>query len=328
MTDDKTLLLIDVDTGIDDALALLHASASPNADILGVTTVAGNVNLERATRNTRAVLALAGRPDIPVWPGLARPMLRDTDEARDVHGASGLGHALLPEPTPPRDVGSAIDQILSLARDRRGEVVVVATGPLTNIAAALAHEPALTKWVKRLVLMGGAFREGGNTTPVAEFNIWRDPEAARIVFRAFGADDAAPLVAVGLDVTRKTLLLPEHLIALAKRIGGLARGPELMRFLEDATRHYFEFMEKRDGRRVFVMHDPLALAAALDPSLIKAQRVAVDVEIHGDLTSGMTVADWRGVWRRRPNAEVAVDVRAEAMIDQFLDRMEALARRG
>jgi purine nucleosidase len=321
----KIPLLIDVDTGIDDALALLHACASPAAKILGVTTVAGNVDLERATRNTRAVLALAGRADIPVWRGCARPMFREGENATAVHGDSGLGHANLPDPAPSGDACHAVDQILALAQSHAGELVLVATGPLTNIATAIIREPALARWVKRLVLMGGAFMEGGNTTPAAEFNIWRDPEAARIVFRAFGDDGAAPLVAVGLDVTRKVQLLPEHLSGLADRVGKTPRALALLRFLEDATRHYFEFIEKREGRRFFTMHDPLAVAAALDPSLIETQRVAVDVETVGALTTGMTVADWRGVWKRKPAADVAVGVRAEAMIVQFLDGMERLA---
>jgi purine nucleosidase len=326
MAADKIPLLIDVDTGIDDALALLHACASPEANILGVTTVAGNVDLQRATRNTRAVLELAGRAEIPVWRGCGRPILRDGEDARAVHGDSGLGHANLPDPAPTREPRHAVDQILAIAQSYAGQLVLVATGPLTNIAAAIIREPALTQWVNRLILMGGAFREGGNTTPAAEFNIWRDPEAARIVFRAFGKEGAAPLVAVGLDVTRKVQLLPEHLSALAGRVGEAPRASALMRFLEDATRHYFEFIEKREGRRFFTMHDPLALAAALDPSLIETQRVAVDVETTGALTAGMTLADWRGVWKLRPGADVAIGVRAEAMIEQFLDRMEWLAR--
>jgi purine nucleosidase len=328
MANAKIKLVIDVDTGIDDALALLHACASPEADILGVTTVSGNVGLQRATRNTRAVLALAGRGDIPVWPGSARPILREAEDASHVHGGSGLGEAQLPEPAPARDTRHAVDQILALAKAHEGELVLVPTGPLTNVAVALTREPALANWLKRLVLMGGAFAEGGNTTPAAEFNIWHDPEAARIVFRAFGEEGSAPLVAVGLDVTRKTLLLPEHLSALAQRIAAAPRGPALTRFLEEATRHYFQFIEKREGRRFFTMHDPLAVAAALDPSLIETHRVAVDVETIGALTSGMTVVDWRGVWKRKANAEVAMKVRAEAMISQFLERMERLAQGG
>jgi purine nucleosidase len=322
----KIKLVIDADTGIDDALALLHACASPEAEILGVTTVSGNVDLQRATRNTRAVLALAGRGDIPVWPGCGRPILRDPEDASYVHGGSGLGQAELPEPPATDDNRHAVDQILALAKVHEGEVVLVPTGPLTNIAAAVTREPALVRWVKRVVLMGGSFQGGGNTTPAAEFNIWHDPEAARIVFHAFAQEGAAPLVAVGLDVTQKVLLLPEQIAALGRRIADTPRGPALARFFEDATRDYFDFIERRLGRRIFVMHDPLALAAALDPSLIETRRVAVDVETTGALTSGMTVADWRGVWRRKPNAEVAIGVNAEAMIGQFLERMERLAQ--
>jgi purine nucleosidase len=188
------------------------------------------------------------------------------------------------------------------------------------------REPALPRLVERLVLMGGAYREAGNVTPAAEFNVWHDPEAARMVFRAFSGEGAAPLVAVGLDVTRKTLLFPEDLAALAKRCAGLVRAPALLRFLDDATRYYFDFMEKSYGARVFTMHDPLAIAAAIDPSLVATQRVAVDVETAGALTCGMTVADWRGVWKRPANAHVAIAVEATRFIAAFLDAMERLAR--
>jgi purine nucleosidase len=321
------LLVLDVDTGIDDALGLLYACAIPQAKILGVSSVVGNVDLALATRNTRAVLALAGRADIPVWPGCERPLLREAEDASTVHGGLGLGHATLPDPPPVEAPGNAIDRIIETAWSHAGQLVLVATGPLTNIAVALMREPQLPKLLKRLVLMGGAFKEGGNTTPAAEFNIWHDPEAARIVFRGFGGEGASPLVAVGLDVTRQTQLLPSHLSDLARRCESGRQAPGLMRFLDDATRHYFEFIEKRDGRRYFVMHDPLAIAAAIDPTLIDTAAVAVDVETSGTLTQGMTVADWRGVWRRKPNAHVAVGVRAERMIEGFLAAMEKLARR-
>jgi purine nucleosidase len=322
-----TPLIIDVDTGIDDAFGLLYACAAPHARLIGVSTVAGNVDLVRATRNTRAVLALAGRADAPVWPGCASPILHAPADAARVHGASGLGHAVLPDPPPQDDAPNAVDAIVAHAHAAKGEIVLVATGPLTNIALAILREPALPRLVQRLVLMGGAYREAGNVTPAAEFNIWHDPEAARVVFRAFGAEGAAPLVAVGLDVTRKAQLVPADLTALAERCAGLARAPALLRFLDDAARHYFDFMEKSYGARVFTMHDPLAVAAAIDPSVIATQRVAVDVETAGALTSGMTVADWRGVWKRPPNAHVAIAVEATRFIAEFLDAMERLARR-
>jgi purine nucleosidase len=323
----KLPLLIDVDTGIDDALGLLYACACDDVALLGVSTLAGNVDLAKATRNTRAVLALAGRADVPVWPGCAHSLLRHSRDASVVHGDSGLGHAKLPEPPVDASPLNAIDQIVAGARAHKGELVLVATGPLTNIAMALVREPELPKLVKRFVLMGGAFREGGNVTPAAEFNVWHDPEAARIVFRGFAAEGAAPLIAVGLDVTRQARLLPEHLTALARRCSDAPHGPALVRFLNDATRHYFEFIEQREGSRFFTMHDPLAIAVAIDPSLVGTQEVAVDVETSGQLTDGMTVADWRGVWGRKPGAQVAVTVRAQAMIEQFVDAMERLSRR-
>ena len=327
MSDDQTLLLLDVDTGIDDALGLLYACATPQARILGVSTVAGNISLERATRNTRAVLTLAGRADIPVWPGCVRPITREPADASDIHGGSGLGNAILPEPAAAPDAENAIDKIVAAAKAHAGELIIVATGPLTNIAVAMMREPELPKLIKRLVLMGGAFKESGNTTPTAEFNIWHDPEAARIVFQGFGGEGAAPLVAVGLDVTRQTLLLPEHLADLKRRCEGAPHADVLLRFLEDATAAYFDRVEKREGRRAFVMHDPLAIAAAIDPTLIDATAVAVDIETSGALTQGMTVADWRDVWRRKPNAEVATAVRGERMIEEFVAAMERLARR-
>jgi purine nucleosidase len=321
-----TPLVIDVDTGIDDSFALLYACASPHARLVGVSTVAGNVDLARATRNTCAVLALARRADVPVWPGCAAPMLRPQNDATTYHGLSGLGYAELPEPAANPAPTHAIDAILAAASAEPGALTLVATGPLTNVAAALLREPTLPRLLGRLVLMGGAYHGGGNVTPAAEFNIWHDPEAARIVFRAFAADGAAPLVAVGLDVTRQALLRPADLEALARRCSGLPRAPALLRFVDDSARHYFETMERLTGERVFTMHDPLAVAAAIDPSLIVTQRVAVDVETAGALTSGMTVADWRGVWGRPANADVAIAVEAPRFIADFLDAMERLAR--
>jgi purine nucleosidase len=321
-----TPIIIDVDTGIDDAFALLYACASPLARLVGVSTVDGNVNLASATRNTRAVLALARRPDVPVWPGCAAPLLRAQSDATQFHGASGLGYAELPEPAAQPSSTHAIDAILAAASREPGALTLVATGPLTNVAAALLRDPSLARNLGRLVLMGGAYREAGNVTPAAEFNIWHDPEAARIVFRAFAADGAAPLVAIGLDVTRRTLLRPDDLKSLARRCSGLPHAPALLRFLDDSSRCYFETMEKLTGARVFTMHDPLAVAAAIDSSLIVTQRAAVDVETVGALTSGMTVVDWRGVWGRPPNADVAIQVEAPRFIADFLDAMARLAR--
>src|SRR5271166_4069344 len=209
MTQQSEPLLIDVDTGIDDALALLYACAAREAEIVGVSTVVGNVSLMTATRNTRAVLTLAGRGDLPVWPGAASPLSDASGDARHVHGESGLGHALLPEPPEPAISAHAVDAIIAAAHAHAGRLVLVAVGPLTNIALAVMREPELPRLIKRFVIMGGAYLEAaGNVTPSAEFNIWHDPEAARIVFRAFGGPGATPVVAIGLDVTRKTTVDP------------------------------------------------------------------------------------------------------------------------
>jgi purine nucleosidase len=318
-------LVIDVDTGIDDALALLYGCAQDRLQILGVSTVVGNVGLAAATRNTRAVLALAGRADIPVWAGAGAPLAIAVRDASEVHGKSGLGYAVLPEPQEPAESVHAVDAIVAAARAHSGRLLLVATGPLTNIALAVMREPELPRLVKRFVIMGGAFSEPGNVTPSAEFNIWHDAEAARIVFRAFGGVGGAPVEAIGLDVTRKTTIDESDLARLAARVAGKPVGTLLMRFIEDSSRHYFELMEKWHGRRFITMHDPMALAVALDPTLVETRRAAVDVETAGRLTTGATIADWRGQWGRLANAEVAVSVDAERFRSSFFDAMARLA---
>ena len=319
-------LLIDVDTGIDDAFGLLFALGRPDANLLAVTTVAGNVGLDKASRNTRAVLALAGRADIPVYPGCAAPLLKVAEDASDIHGATGLGAAHLPEPpAPAAALPHAVDAIRAAAEAHAGELVLVATGPLTNVAAALTRTPELVRQVKTLVLMGGAFQCAGNTTPTAEFNIWHDPEAARIVFRAFAAKGAAPLVAIGLDVTRQTLLTEAALDTLCGRLADKPRGPALARFLKDAARHYFELMTARGRPRALVMHDPLAVGVAIDPSFVRTVRAPVDVETTGELTRGMTVADWRPNPAGVANAEVAMEVEPDLYLAAFAAAIERLA---
>jgi purine nucleosidase len=327
MSEHSEPLVIDVDTGIDDAFALLYACAHDQAQMVGVSTVVGNVSLAAATRNTRAVLALAGRADIPVWPGAATALSIAVRDASEIHGETGLGHAVLPEPDEAvRALEShAADSIIGAARSHAGRLVLCATGPLTNIALAVMREPELPRLVKQFVIMGGAYADSGNVTPSAEFNIWHDPEAARIVFRAFGGVGAAPVIAIGLDVTRKTIIDERDIAAIGSRIAGKPHGAKLARFLEDASRFYFERMEKMLGKRIFTMHDPLAVAVALDPTLVETRRAAVDVETTGRLTTGATIVDWRGQWGRLANSEVAVAVDAERFRGLFFDAMARLA---
>jgi purine nucleosidase len=338
-------LLIDCDTGIDDSLALLYACASEEAEILGVTCCSGNVAAQQVAINTRAVLELAGRTDIEVALGRTNPILRPLEITPETHGPQGIGHAELPPPTRPLSDRHAVDLIIDTARSRPREVTLVTLGPLTNLAVAVLLEPALPRLLRRYVLMGGTFRVAGNTSPREEWNIHCDPEAAKIVFNAFATDGVPqrPL-ALGLDVTEQVLFTPDHMVALARRAGSqpddslaLARGEEpmhstrsvasnpLVRFLADALRFYMEFHATFDGFYGAYAHDPLALAAALDPTLVTTEALAVDVEVAGALTSGETVADWRHHWHRPPNMDVAVTADAPTFFDRFIERVGALA---
>jgi purine nucleosidase len=248
----------------------------------------------------------------------------------ETHGPRGIGYAALPPPSRPVSPRHAADLINDEARRRPGEITLVAVGPQTNVAVALQREPALPQLLRRFVSMGGAFRAPGNTTPVSEWNIAVDPDAAKAVADAFGTEafraSGRPLpLALGLDVTEQAILRPADLDRLYARAGGTPDSNPVLRFIADALRFYFEFHERYDGFRGAHMHDPLALAAALDPSLVTTQAVTVDVELTGALTGGQTVADWRHHWGRAPNMDVAVTVRADAFLERFIERVGALA---
>jgi purine nucleosidase len=341
-------LILDVDTGIDDSLALLYAAASPEAELVGVTCVGGNVDAHQVERNTRAVLELAGRTDVEVALGRDRPLVKSIETTPETHGPEGLGHATLPPPSRPLSARNGVDLILDEARRRPGEITLVTLGPLTNLAVALLREPTLPTLLKGWTLMGGAYRHPGNTAPTTEWNIHCDPEAAKIAFRAWG--ESAELhghgrpVALGLDVTEQAKIVPDHVVALAKAAGStpddslaLARGEDpmlatrsvasnpIVRYVADALRFYMEFHAQYDGFYGAFIHDPLAVATALDPALVTTEPVAVDVELGGTLTTGETVADWRGVWGRPPNVDIAVTAEATEFLRRLVERVGRLA---
>jgi purine nucleosidase len=325
-------MILDVDTGIDDALALLYVCASPEVELLGATCVMGNVGIEDVVRNTLTVLELAGRTDVEVARGAARPLVRDYGPFPVVHGERGLGNADPPPPARVPSDRSAAELVVDVVRERPGEVVLVATGPLTNVAVALAEEPSLPSLLRGFVLMGGAFAHAGNVTPSAEANIWWDPEAAQAVFRAFaGAEERALPVCVGLDVTERVCITRA---ALDTVCDASPRSP-LSRFLAQMVPFYIDFYERYATTRALpgaALHDPLAVAAAVDPSLVRLQTTRVEVETDGRWTRGQTIADlfdvrrspWPGEWEPQDNARVALDVDTQAFLDRFLQRIRSL----
>ncbi len=318
---DRIPLLVDVDTGIDDSLALLYACASPEAELVAVTCVSGNVEARQVAENTRAVLELAGREDVEVALGREVPLVRPLMTTPETHGPRGLGYAELPPARRPLSARHAVDLLVEEVHRRPGEITLVTLGPLTNLAVAVLRDPELPRLVRRLVLMGGSYRSPGNTAPTSEWNIAVDPEAAKVVFTAFGPPDqpVRPL-ALGLDVTERAKFTPDHLALLT----GLSAGSPVARFVNDALRFYMEFHSRFDGFYGAFIHDALALATALDPALARAEAQAVDVELGGTLTTGETVTDWRRRWGRPPNLDIAVEVDEQAFLERFIERVGGL----
>jgi len=318
-------LILDVDTGIDDSLALLYACASAEANILAVTCVSGNVAAQQVARNTLGVLELSGRSDIEVALGRDVPLVRPLVIAPETHGPKGVGYATLPEPGRPLSDRHAADLIIAEARARPGEVQIVTLGPLTNLAVALVREPDLPGLLRGLVMMAGSYRSAGNTAPTTEWNVAVDPEAMQMVLAGWAAHPDVPRpVALGLDVTERAKMTPDHLADLHRRAGDPPASP-MLTFIDDALRFYMEFHSRYDGFYGAFIHDALAVAAALDPSLIRTESLAVQVELGGTLTTGETVTDWRRVWGSEANLDVAVQADVEMFFERFIDRVGRLA---
>ena len=286
-------VIIDTDPGVDDALALLLAMRSPELKIEAITPVAGNVPLELSLPNALRMVEIAGRTDIPVAVGAKTPLLRRLVTAAYAHGENGLGGAVFPEPKIKPIVEPAAKFISQIVRKYPGEVNLITIGPLTNIAIALNMDPELARMVKSLTMMGGSL-SGGNITPAAEFNVYVDPEAARIVFQS-----GIPITMVGLDVTRKTSLTDEHVKILEAGQNPVSQAAA--KIARNAINH-----NREQGFLVGPnMHDSLAVAGFLDPSLLKFQDFYVDVETTGELTAGETLgySPMSGDLQRRPESE-------------------------
>jgi pyrimidine-specific ribonucleoside hydrolase len=297
-----TPIILDVDPGHDDAVALMLACGAPELDLLAVTTVAGNVPLEKTTRNTLRVLSLIGYTDVPVAAGASSPLRRPLHTAEDIHGESGLEGPGIPEASFEPDERGATDLIADTVRGAPEPVTLVPTGPLTNIATFLRQHPELKERIAHISLMGGSIGLG-NTTPAAEFNVYVDPEAAREVF-----ESGLPITMSGLDVTHQAGAGPkerENLRSLG-RIGAVVA--ELLEFFAATYEGVF-------GLDSPPLHDPVAVAAVMEPHLLETRPMRVDVECEGELTRGETVCDFYGVTGKPPNAGVGVKLDREGFFE-------------
>jgi purine nucleosidase len=312
---ERRKIIIDTDPGQDDAAAIMMAFASPDEiEVLGLTAVAGNVPLSFTSRNVRIVCELCGRSDAAVYEGAERPLVRKPVTAEHVHGRTGLDGAELQEPAMAVRSQPAVDFIVdTIMREPEGSVTLCTLGPLTNVALALQKEPAIAGRVRELVMMGGGFFEGGNITPAAEFNIYVDPEAAKIVFAS-----GMPIVMMPLDVTHQLLTRKDRVAKIA------ALGTRPAQVLVDWLAFFERFDEEKYGSDGGPLHDPSVIAYLLKPELFSGRHCNVEIETQSELTVGMTVVDWWRVSGREANAMVMRNVDADGFFELLAERVGRL----
>ncbi|GAB6116697.1 MAG: pyrimidine-specific ribonucleoside hydrolase [Thermoanaerobacterium sp.] len=301
-------VIIDCDPGHDDAIALLVAFASEKLNVKAVTTVAGNQTIEKTFNNALKVLSFAGINTI-VSKGASKPLLRDLITAPEVHGESGLDGPDLPTPTLKPSDKNAVETIIEIVNESEEKIILIPTGPLTNIATVLLSAPELKTKIERIVLMGGSMI-GGNWTPAAEFNIVVDPEAANIVFNS-----GIPLTMCGLDVTHKAQIYREEI----EEIRNIGNKVAIM--VAELLDFYGKFYE-RFGFKGFPLHDPVAVAYVIDSTLITTKPCHVDIETRGEFTSGCTVVDYYDVLKKSKNVDVALDIDRERFIKMLYDAIK------
>lgn len=308
-------ILLDCDPGHDDAVAMMLAWGNPSIELLGVTTVGGNQTLGKVTRNALSVATVVGMHDVPIAAGCRLPLVRPVEIAPDVHGDSGLDGVELPEPAVELDPRHGVDLIIeTIMSNEPGTVTLVPTGPLTNIAMAARKEPRIVERVQEVVLMGGGYHVG-NWSPVAEFNIKVDPEAAHIVF-----NEKWPIVMVGLDLTHQALATDE----VAERIAAVPGS------VSQFTLGLFTFFRKAyqdaQGFEFPPVHDPCTLAYLIDPTIVETVKVPVDVELNGSLTTGMTVADFRAPAPEDCHTKVATRLDAPRFWGLVVDAIDRIQK--
>jgi purine nucleosidase len=306
-------VIIDTDPGIDDAVAILLALASPELEVLGIAAVAGNVGIEHTEPNARRICRLAGRTDMTAYAGCARPILRRPVRAV-VHGKTGLGDIELPLPTMPPQPQHAVDWIVDTVMNAtEGSVSIAALGPLTNLAVAMIKEPRLAAHLRELVVMGGAGPGGGNITPMAEFNIYWDPHAAQVVFGS-----GAPIVLVPLDLTRQVLATRERLARIRRIASPVSRAVVDMLDFFNRGEALHESLEAGP------LHDPCVIAYLLRPDLFVSRPASVEIEAQSPRTLGATVIDMRLRDGAAANCLVLTDVDADGVFDLLTDRLAKL----
>lgn len=305
-------IILDCDPGHDDAVAILLAARHPALDLLAITTVAGNQSVEKTALNALKVCSLA-HIDVPVAQGMQQPLIRPAQHAADIHGSSGMDGPDIPEPSRMLLSQHAVDVIIDLLLQSAGDIVLVATGPLTNIAVAIRHNPAILPKIQAISLMGGAISVG-NVTASAEFNIWADPEAAAIVFGC-----GRPITMVPLEVTHQALATEEIMQRL------LALKSTVPNFVVDLLRYFAESYRQVFGFSAPPIHDPCAVAAVIEPNIILSRKMHVAIETSGQWTDGRTVCDLYGKSGQAANVRVGYALQVESfwqMVIQTLQRYD------
>jgi len=306
-------IILDCDPGHDDAIAILLAHGNPEIDLVAITTVAGNQTLPKVTRNALRMCTVAGITDVPVAAGCAGPLVRQQIVAPEIHGETGLDGPDFPEPTVELDPRHAVDLIVdTVMAAEPDEITLVPVGPLTNIAMAIRREPAIVERVRQVSLMGGAYTRG-NTTPAAEFNIFADPEAAAAVF-----DAPWKLTMVGLDLTHQAGATD----AVVERFSAL--GTPLSKIVVELLTFFGSTYKSVTGFDAPPVHDPCAVAYVINPALLTTEDAYVGVELKGTLTYGMTVTDFRDVYGRAHNTQVATKLDVDGFWDLLVDAVAAI----
>lgn len=305
-------ILIDTDPGVDDSMAILFAFCSPEVEVVGLTAVYGNSGTQNSTLNALRLVELVGKPEVPVARGAEAPLLRTyAGFGWRVHGRNGIGDIDYPLPKGKPDPRRAAQFIVDTIMANPGEITLVALGPLTNVALAVALEPRIAEHVKEVVLMGGAANAKGNASRVAEANIHNDPEAAKIVFNAPWS-----VTMVGLDVTRKTVMTPAY-------VANLGTANPFTNFISRILPYYMAFYLENTGLEGLYVHDSSALAYVIDPSLFQTKLVHVEVETTSPVNKGLTAVDWRLHPDGEPNVNVCVDVDSQRFLQLYHERLTA-----